>query len=62
MLATGGNPSESTARVVAQLRPTVEQGIEELRPQIAKVTGAKFFMQVPQDITVGGHLTQAQYQ
>jgi len=26
------------------------------------VIGPKFFMQVPQDITVGGHLTQAQYQ
>jgi multidrug efflux pump subunit AcrB len=65
--ATGGNPSESTARLFAQLkpigqRPGVEQVMEELRPQIAKVIGARFYMQVPQDITIGGHLTQALYQ
>jgi multidrug efflux pump subunit AcrB len=36
--------------------------MQQLRPQIAKVIGAKFFMQVPQDITIGGRLTQAQYQ
>jgi hydrophobe/amphiphile efflux-1 (HAE1) family protein len=65
--ATGGNASESTARIFVQLKPIgqrkgVERVMEELRPQIAKVIGPKFFMQVPQDITVGGHLTQAQYQ
>jgi hydrophobe/amphiphile efflux-1 (HAE1) family protein len=65
--ATGGNASESTARIFVQLKPigrreAVERVMEELRPQIAKVIGPKFFMQVPQDITVGGHLTQAQYQ
>ncbi len=65
--ATGFNPSENTARMFVQLRPvgqrkSIEQIMEELRPQITRVIGAKFFMQVPQDITVGGHLTQAQYQ
>jgi hydrophobe/amphiphile efflux-1 (HAE1) family protein len=65
--ATGGNASESTARIFVQLKPigqreSVERVMEELRPQVAKVIGPKFFMQVPQDITVGGHLTQAQYQ
>jgi hydrophobe/amphiphile efflux-1 (HAE1) family protein len=65
--ATGFNPSENTARVFIQLKPIgqrqgIEKVIEELRPPISKVIGAKFFMQVPQDITVGGHLTQAQYQ
>jgi hydrophobe/amphiphile efflux-1 (HAE1) family protein len=65
--ATGGNASESTARIFVQLKPigrreAVERVMEALRPQIAKVIGPKFFMQVPQDITVGGHLTQAQYQ
>ncbi len=65
--ATGGNPSESSARVFAQLKPLgqrqgVQQVMAELRQQIAKVVGARFFMQVPQDVSIGGHLTQAQYQ
>jgi hydrophobe/amphiphile efflux-1 (HAE1) family protein len=65
--ATGGNASENTARLFVQLKPFgeragVEQVMQQLRPQIAKVIGARFFMQVPQDITIGGRLTQAQYQ
>jgi hydrophobe/amphiphile efflux-1 (HAE1) family protein len=65
--ATGGNASENTARMFVQLKPFgqragVEQVMQQLRPQIAKVIGAKFFMQVPQDITIGGRLEQAQYQ
>jgi hydrophobe/amphiphile efflux-1 (HAE1) family protein len=65
--ATGSNASENTARMFVQLKPFgeragVEQVMQQLRPQIAKVIGAKFFMQVPQDITIGGRLTQAQYQ
>ncbi len=65
--ATGFNPSENTARMFIQLKPLgervgIQQVMQELRPQIANVIGVKFFMQVPQDITVGGHLTQAQYQ
>ena len=65
--ATGFNPSENTARFFVQLKPLgrrqgIEQVMQELRSPIAKVIGAKFFMQVPQDITVGGRLTQAQYQ
>ncbi len=65
--ATGFNPSENTARIFVQLKPIgerqgIQQVMEELRGPIAKVIGARFYMQVPQDITVGGHLTQAQYQ
>jgi hydrophobe/amphiphile efflux-1 (HAE1) family protein len=65
--ATGFNPSENTARIFVQLkpfgqRPGIEQVMQQLRPQIARVIGAKFYMQVPQDITVGGRLEQAQYQ
>ena len=33
-----------------------------LRPEVAKVVGAKFFMQAGQDINIGGRLEQAQYQ
>jgi hydrophobe/amphiphile efflux-1 (HAE1) family protein len=65
--ATGGNASENTARIFIQLKPYgqragVEQVMQQLRGPISKVIGAKFFMQVPQDITVGGRLEQAQYQ
>ena len=33
-----------------------------LRPKVAQVIGARFYMQAAQDITVGGRLEQAQYQ
>ena len=36
--------------------------MERLRPQVAKVVGAKFYMQAGQDINIGGRLEQAQYQ
>jgi multidrug efflux pump subunit AcrB len=65
--ATGGNSSESTARMFIQLkdfsqRPPIEQVMARLRPQVAKVVGAKFFMQAGQDVTIGGRLEQAEYQ
>jgi hydrophobe/amphiphile efflux-1 (HAE1) family protein len=65
--ATGGNSSESTARMFIQLkdfgdRPSIDQVMQRLRPQVAKVVGAKFFMQAGQDVTIGGRLEQAQYQ
>ena len=65
--ATGFNPAENSARMFIQLKPlgerqSIQQVIRELRAPIEKVIGARFYMQVPQDITVGGHLTQAQYQ
>ncbi len=66
--ATGGNSAENTARMFIQLKPFSErEGIakvmQELRAKVAaQVIGAKFYMQAAQDITVGGRLTQAQYQ
>ena len=65
--ATGGNSSENTARMFIQLkpfgeRPPIQQVMARLRPQVAKVIGAKFFMQAGQDVTIGGRLSQAQYQ
>jgi multidrug efflux pump subunit AcrB len=66
--ATGGNSSENTARMFIQLKPFaqregIQQVMTELRPKIAaQVIGANFFMQAAQDITVGGRLSQAQYQ
>jgi hydrophobe/amphiphile efflux-1 (HAE1) family protein len=66
--ATGGNASENTARLFIQLKPLSERRtsaqeiIQRLRPKVAEVTGAKFFMQAGQDVTVGGRLTQTEYQ
>jgi hydrophobe/amphiphile efflux-1 (HAE1) family protein len=65
--ATGGNASENTDRMFIQLkpfgqRPPIEAVMARLRPQVAKVIGARFFMQAGQDVTIGGRLSQAQYQ
>jgi len=66
--ATGGNSSENTARLFIQLKPlserkaTAQQIIQRLRPKVAQVPSAKFFMQAGQDVTIGGRLTQTMYQ
>ena len=65
--ATGGNPSESTARMFAQLkpfkqRPSVQEVMARLRPKLDKVVGAKFYMQSVPDIRIGARLEQAEYQ
>jgi hydrophobe/amphiphile efflux-1 (HAE1) family protein len=62
------NPGENTARVFFQLKPfhertaTADQIVQRLRRGVASVQGAQFFMQVPQNITVGGRLARTQYQ
>jgi hydrophobe/amphiphile efflux-1 (HAE1) family protein len=62
------NPTENTARVFMQMKPfderdvSADQVIERLRPRVAKVEGAKFFMQAGQDISIGGRLSRTQYQ
>jgi hydrophobe/amphiphile efflux-1 (HAE1) family protein len=66
--ATGGNSSENTARLFIQLKPlrerkaSAQQIIQRLRPKVAQVAGAKFYMQAGQDVTIGGRLTQTLYQ
>ena len=66
--ATGGNAAENTARLYIQLKPirerrsTAQQIIQRLRPKVAQVQGAKFYMQAGQDVTLGGRLTQTEYQ
>jgi hydrophobe/amphiphile efflux-1 (HAE1) family protein len=73
VFALGGayayNPGENTARVFFQLKPfhertaTAEQVVQRLRREVAaQVQGAQFFMQIPQNITVGGRLSRTQYQ
>jgi multidrug efflux pump subunit AcrB len=66
--ATGGNAAENTARMFIQLKPiserrsTAQQIIQRLRPKVAQIQGAKFYMQAGQDVTIGGRLTQTEYQ
>ncbi|HVH77516.1 MAG TPA: efflux RND transporter permease subunit [Stellaceae bacterium] len=66
--ATPYNPAENTARIFWGLKPyderalTAEQITQDLRKKVAGIEGAKFFMQVPQNITVGGRLSRTQYQ
>ena len=62
------NPTENAARVYIQLKPfdqrdvSADQVIARLRPKVAQVEGALFFMQAGQDITIGGRLSRTQYQ
>jgi hydrophobe/amphiphile efflux-1 (HAE1) family protein len=66
--ATGGNPSENTARIFMQLKPfeernaSAQQIIQRLRPKMAEVSGAFFYMQAGQDINIGGRLSKTEYQ
>ena len=41
---------------------SAQQVIQRLRPKVAKVEGANFYMQAGQDVTVGARLTQTEYQ
>ncbi len=66
--ASAYNPTENTARVFIQLKPHAERNvtsnqiIQRLRPKVAAVEGARFFMQSGQDISVGGRLSRTLYQ
>ncbi|MGH6679593.1 MAG: efflux RND transporter permease subunit, partial [Bradyrhizobium sp.] len=66
--ATPYNPAENTARIFWGLKPydqrteTAEQIIRQISKKVAGIEGAKFYMQVPQNITVGGRLSRTQYQ
>ena len=66
--ATPYNPAENTARIFWGLKPyderagTAEQVIQRLNKKVAGIEGARFYMQVPQNITVGGRLSRTQYQ
>src|SRR5438105_2369086 len=62
------NPTENAARVFFDLTPfdsgtgTASQVVQRLRQKVQLVEGAIFYMQVPQNITVGGRLSRTQYQ
>ncbi|MGH6738500.1 MAG: efflux RND transporter permease subunit, partial [Bradyrhizobium sp.] len=66
--ASSYNPGENTARIFWGLKPyderdaTAQQIIQRLRKKAAAIEGAKFYMQVPQNIRVGGRLSHTQFQ
>ena len=66
--ATGGNSAENSARMFIQLKDfshrseSAQEVIQRLRPKVAEVPGAKYFLQAAQDVTVGARMTQTEYQ
>ncbi len=65
----GGNTALNQGRMFITLKPlgkqrklTSDQIIAELRRKLAVVPGATLFMQSAQDLTIGGRMSQAQYQ
>ncbi len=71
MSTVGPSGSRATGNVgllFIRLKPhkaralNADQIIQELRPQLDRITGIKVYMQNPPPIRVGGYLTKAQYQ
>jgi len=64
----GAGNALNAGRMFITLKPrdrrtaTADQIIARLGPQLDKVEGAKLFMQVAQDLTVGGRASRTQYQ
>jgi hydrophobe/amphiphile efflux-1 (HAE1) family protein len=61
------NPGENTGHIFGQLKPYDERDraqtiLQRLQDAVKSVSGAKFFMQIPQDIRVGGRLARTEYQ
>ncbi|MBO0764443.1 MAG: multidrug efflux RND transporter permease subunit [Hyphomicrobiaceae bacterium] len=68
-IGVGGSTSTlNTGRFFITLKPHDErdvsafQVIARLRPQLEKVEGARLFLQVAQDVTVGGRIARTQFQ
>jgi len=63
-----GGQTVNNGRIFISLKPfdqrklTADQIIDELRPKLAAVEGARLFLQAAQDIRVGGRLSRTQYQ
>ena len=64
----GPNPTVSQGRMMINLKPRTERGasasqiIAHLKPKLAPVKGIALFMQVRQDIQIGGRPSKTQYQ
>jgi hydrophobe/amphiphile efflux-1 (HAE1) family protein len=67
-VGAGGSQTQNNGRVFIMLKPrdqrdvSADQVIRRLGPQLTKVEGAALFMQVAQDINVGGRIGKTQYQ
>ncbi len=65
---SGGGATTNVGRMFVTLKPLSErkvssdQIINRLRPKLAKIPGATLFLQSAQDISVGGRMSDAQYQ
>ncbi len=63
-----GNAAQNNGRMFITLKPREEreadafQIIARLRPKLAKVKGARLFLQVAQDVTVGARAARTQFQ
>jgi multidrug efflux pump len=65
----GGNTAKNQGRMFITLNPkgkerqvTADRFIGEMRRKLAAVPGATLYMQSAQDLTIGGRMSQAQYQ
>jgi len=64
----GSTPSLNQGRGFVVLKPldqrnvSASQVIERLRPQLARIQGARLFLQPAQDITIGARIAKTQYQ
>ena len=67
-IVTGFIGRANTAGLSIQLKPLSERNvsasevINRLRPQVARIPGATFFMQPQQDVAIGGRAGNAQFQ
>ncbi|MDB5368344.1 MAG: acriflavin resistance protein [Rhodospirillales bacterium] len=67
-LGAGGGQTQNNARFFITLKPQAErdvsadQVIRRLQPQLARIQGTRLFMQVAQDLNVGGRIARTQYQ
>jgi HAE1 family hydrophobic/amphiphilic exporter-1 len=63
-----GSPAQNNGRMFITLKPLAErdasafQVIARLRPQLAKIKGAKLYLQAAQDVTVGARAARTQFQ
>jgi len=67
-VGSGGGQTQNNGHFFITLKPrdqrnvTADQVIRRLQPKLARVEGAALFLQVAQDINVGGRLARTQYQ
>ena len=65
---SGGGGKTNTGSIYISLKPVaerklnVDQVVDRLRPQLAKVPGAPTYLQAVQDLRIGGRASSAQYQ